>query len=227
MRIADLERYGRTWAERLLGKPLLRLGLSPMALTLGGVMLNGGAAALLALGHLPWAGGVILLAALCDAADGTLARLTNRQSHLGAFLDSTLDRYSEIFIGVGLFFYLLHQERWSDLLLLFLFLSGSLLFSYIRARAEAEGFRNHPGLFIRSLRIAVLAVGLWSGGLSIALWVLAVGVQLSALHRLLGVCLEAWEKAPPETRLTWPRWFREWTTRRALHNQAGGRPQRL
>lgn len=214
MRITDLERYGRTWAERLLGKPLLRLGLSPMALTLGGVLLNAGAAALLALGHLSWAGGVIFLAALCDAADGTLARLTNRQSRLGAFLDSTLDRYSEILIGLGLFLYLLPRGRWSDLLLLYLFLSGSLVFSYIRARAEAEGFQAHPGLFIRSLRIAVLAIGLWSGGLSIALWVLAVGVQLSALHRLLGVCLEAWEKSPPETRLTWPRWFREWTARR-------------
>ncbi len=224
MRIADLERYGRTLAERLLGRPLLRLGLSPMALTLGGVVLNAGAAALLALGHLPWAGGVILLAALCDAADGILARLTNRQSRLGAFLDSSLDRYSEMLIGLGLFLYLLHRERWEDLLLLFLFLSGSLVFSYIRARAEAEGFQNHPGLFIRSMRIAVLTVGLWSGGLSIALWVLAVGVQLSAPHRLLGVCLEAWEKSPPETRLTWPRWLQEWATRRALHNQPGSRP---
>ncbi|MGB9724314.1 MAG: CDP-alcohol phosphatidyltransferase family protein [Chloroflexia bacterium] len=224
MRMADLERSGRTLAERLLGRPLLHLGLSPMALTLGGVMLNGGAAALLALGHLPWAGGVILLAALCDAADGTLARLTNRQSRLGAFLDSTLDRYSEMLIGLGLFLYLLNGKRWSDLLLLFLFLSGSLTFSYIRARAEAEGFRSHPGLFIRSLRIAVLVAGLWSGELAIGLWVLVVGTHLSALHRLVGVCLEAWEKAPPETRPTWPRRLREWTARRTLHNQAGGRP---
>jgi len=196
-----------------------------MALTLGGLLLNGGAAALLALGHLPWAGGIILLAALCDAADGPLARLTNRQSRLGAFLDSTLDRYSEVLIGLGLFLYLLSRERWSDLLLLLLFLSGSLTFSYIRARAEAEGFRSHPGLFIRSLRIGVLVAGLWSGGLSIALWVLTVGTHLSALHRLLGVCLEAWEKAPPETRPAWPRWLQEWTSRRTLHNQAGGRPQ--
>ncbi len=218
MRIADLESAGRALAEWLMTRTLARTSISPLALTLSGTVLSAAAAALLALGHLPWAGGLMLLAALCDATDGALARVTGRQSDLGGFLDSTLDRYSEMLIGLGVLLYLLPSGEWPDLLLLYLFISGALLFSYARARAEAAGFSSHVGLFVRSLRVLLLAVGLLASQLRIALWVLAVGVQLSALHRLLGVCAEARRRdlGLPAPVPVWARWLRSRTERRAL-----------
>jgi CDP-diacylglycerol--glycerol-3-phosphate 3-phosphatidyltransferase len=218
MPIIDLERGGRALAEWLVRRTLARLPVTPLALTLSGTALNVAAAALLALGYLPWAGGLVLFAALFDAADGALARVTGRQSDLGAFLDSTLDRYSEMLIGLGALLYLLPRGAWPDLVLLYLFLSGSLLFSYARARAEAAGFSTHAGLFIRSVRVLLLGIGLLAGQLYIALWVLAVGVQVSALQRLVGVCGEARRKDLhlPAPVPAWTRWFRSRAERRAL-----------
>jgi len=224
--MTDIERSGRSLAERLVGRTLARLPITPLAVTLAGTALSAGAAVLLGLGHLRWAAGLILLSALSDAADGALARVTARQSDLGAFLDSTLDRYAEVLIGLGLLVYLLrHGGSWLDLVLLFLFLSGSLVFSYARARAQAEGFQGRQGLFSRLVRIVLLALGLLAGLLHVTLWVLAIGVQLSAIHRLVGVCLEARREGAPRPAFSLLRWFKERAAaRRALREQADGRP---
>lgn len=208
MRMADLERLGRGVAERVVARTLARLPISPLALTVFGSSLNIGVAVLLALGLLPWGAGLLLLAALFDAADGALARVTHRVSDLGGFLDSTLDRYSEILVGLGLMVYLVQRGDWPDLILLYLFVTGSLLFSYARARAEAGGFSSRGGLFTRSVRIPLLALGLLLGQVHITLWILAVGVLLSAFFRLLGVCAEASGRPFPERVPAWPGWFR-------------------
>lgn len=126
----------------------------------------------------------MLVSAGFDAADGALARVTHRQSDVGAFLDSTLDRYSEVLIGTGLLLHLLQRAAWLDVLLLYLFMTGSLIFSYARARAEASGFDNRGGLFVRSVRLLILAVGLFANQARVALWVLAVGVHLGAFYRV-------------------------------------------
>jgi len=197
MRFADLETAGRALADRVIERTLARFRLSPSVLTVGGTLVNIAVAALLSYGHLRWAACLMLLAAGFDVADGALARVTGRQSELGAFLDSTLDRYSEALIGLGLMIHLLQRGAWLDLVLLYLFMSGSLVFSYTRARAQAEGFSTHAGLFTRLVRLLVLAIGLLAGQLRIALWALAAGVQLSAVQRLLGICAEARRRAPP------------------------------
>lgn len=224
MRLSDIEHSGRGLAERSVERTLARLPLSPLAVTLAGTFLSAAAGVLLGLGHLRWGAGLILLAVLCDALDGALARVTGRQSALGAFLDATLDRYAEVLIGLGLLAYLLQHGTWPELVLLFLFLSGSLLFSYARARAQAEGFQGRQGLFSRLVRIVLLAIGLLAGQLHIALWLLAIGVHLSALHRLVGVCLEAGREGAPVAAFSPARWFRERATRRSLKEQAGGQP---
>ena len=216
MRMADLEQKGRHMAERVTARTLARLPVSPLALTLVGAFLNVGVAALLALGHLPWGAGLLFVAALFDAADGSLARVTQRESRLGAFLDSTLDRYSEILVGLGLMLYLLQRNAWPDLVLLYLFVTGSLLFSYARARAEAAGFAARSGLFTRPVRILLLAVGLFAGQVRITLWILAVGVLVSAFFRLLGVCAEAGGRPFPERAPAWVAWFKGLAAPRAL-----------
>lgn len=205
MRVADLERAGRTVVERVVAQTVARLPISPMALTMAGVILSVGVAVLLALGYLPWAAALMLVSAGFDAADGALARVTQRTSDLGGFLDSTLDRYTEVLSGLGLLIFLLQRGAWPDLILLYLFVTGALLFSYARARAEAAGFVSRDGLFTRSVRILVLAMGLLIGQLHIALWVLAVGVQVSGLYRLLGVCAEARRRELPQAVPSWPR----------------------
>jgi CDP-diacylglycerol--glycerol-3-phosphate 3-phosphatidyltransferase len=217
--MADLERTGRSLAERVAARTLARLPISPLALTLFGAALNIGVAALMALGQLRWAAGLMLVAALFDAADGALARTTRRVSNLGAFLDSTLDRYSEILIGLGLMLYLLQRGAWPDVILLYLFVTGALLFSYTRARAEAAGFTSRGGLFTRSVRILLLAIGLLVGAVHITLWILAVGVLLSAFFRLLGVCAEASGRPFPESAPAWLQWFRGLSTRHPLGDE--------
>ena len=218
MRIVDLERFGRNLAERVVARTLARLPVSPLALTLVGSSLNIGVAALLALGHLPWAAGLLFVAALFDAADGALARVTRRASDLGAFLDSTLDRYSEVMVGLGLMIYLLQRNAWPDLILLYLFVTGSLIFSYARARAEAAGFTSRDGIFTRSVRILLLSIGLLAGQVHITLWVLAVGVLLSAFARLLGVCAEASGRPFPERVPAWRGWFKDLAAAHALRD---------
>ncbi len=223
MRVEDVERFGRALAERLVSRTLARLPVSPTAVTLVGTILNVAVACLLALGYLPWAAGLMLFAAAFDALDGALARVTGRQSDLGAYLDATLDRYSETLVGLGLLLYLIAQRAWFDLILLYVFTAGSLLFSYARARAEAEGFQARVGLFTRPLRVLVLAVGLLAGQVRIALWILAVGVQVSAVHRLLAVCLEAQGEALPPLVLLWREWFRERRSRRGSRRRSDDR----
>ncbi len=109
-RPATLSDWTRRWSGGLLStlvKPLAALGVTPNALTVAGLLLNAGVAAVLANGYLAWGGGLILLAGVFDALDGSLARLTGQQSRFGAFLDSTLDRYSDALVFVGLaWFYL-------------------------------------------------------------------------------------------------------------------------
>ncbi len=205
MRLGAMEEKGRALAERVAKRTLAYLPISPSALTVFGSLLNLVVAALLSVGYVQWAAIVMFLAAGFDVADGALARVTRRESQLGAFLDSTLDRFSEVLVGLGLLIYFLRWGSWMDQLLLYLFICGSLLVSYVRARAEAQGYSNHAGLFTRPVRVILLGIGLLAGQLRITLWVMAVGVLLSALHRLFGVCMEDWRKNHPGRIPSWSR----------------------
>ncbi|MGC8873805.1 MAG: CDP-alcohol phosphatidyltransferase family protein [Chloroflexia bacterium] len=227
MRLWEVEEAGRRLAERLTAYTLARVPISPSAITVAGALLNVAVALLLAWGYLRWAAGLMLLAACFDVADGALARTTGRVTPLGAFLDSTLDRYSEGLIGLGLLIHLLQRNAWLDIVLLYLFLVGSFIFSYARARAEAEGFTTHPGLFTRLVRLVVLALGLLAGQTRIVLWVLAVGVQGSALQRLCGVCLEARKRTVSSAPSPFRVWLKGLLAHRALREEPKSPPRPL
>ncbi|MBN1483714.1 MAG: CDP-alcohol phosphatidyltransferase family protein [Chloroflexia bacterium] len=191
MRLADLEQAGRKIVQAVVQRTLARLPLSATTLTVSGTLLNLVVAALLAHGDLRWGAAALLLAGSFDMFDGALARCKGQASELGAFLDATLDRCSEILVGLGLWLHLLQRGSWVDQLLLYLFISGSLLFSYTRARAEAQGLRTPHAVFDRPVRLLLLALGLLLGQLRPALWLLAPGVWAGALYRLLNVYLQA------------------------------------
>ena len=158
---------------------LARTSITPSAITWVGFLLAVGAAALIIAGHLFAAGFMVLFAGFFDILDGALARHTNQTTRFGAVLDSILDRLSEAVLLLGiLVLFLLAEElsvlftllakEWS-ILLVCLALFGSLLVSYIRARAEALDLECQVGLFTRAERVIVLALGLMLNQVVIAL----------------------------------------------------------
>ncbi len=173
------------WPARLIA----RTGVSPNALTLIGLLLNVVVAVVLALGH-PVAGGVlVLLANAFDMLDGALARVTGKVSRFGAFLDSTMDRYEEavLYLGIGVWLY----SQGNGLLLLagYLAIIGSILVSYTRARAESLGIGGEVGWLPRPERLVLLAVALIFHYYLLApvLLLLAVFTNVTAVQRILHV----------------------------------------
>ena len=139
---------------------LARTPITPSVITWFGFLLAVGAAVLIITGHLLAAGFVVLIAGFFDILDGALARYTNRVTHFGAVLDSTLDRLSEAVLLLGILVLYAGEQSITGILLVGAALIGSLLVSYIRARAEALGLECQVGLFTRAERVIVLALGL-------------------------------------------------------------------
>jgi CDP-diacylglycerol--glycerol-3-phosphate 3-phosphatidyltransferase len=164
--------------------PLARLGVSPNHLTVLGFAGNAGAAVLAARGEFLLAGAVMLVASALDLLDGALARATDRASSFGAIFDSVLDRMSEAAVLAGLAYYYAGRGEREETVLCFAALTGSLLVSYVRARAQGEGFDLRDGWFTRAERVILLSGGLIISQVRIALWVLAIMANLTALQRL-------------------------------------------
>lgn len=174
-----------------IAQVLARWKIHPNTLTLLGCLLTIGVGGVIASGHLTLGGWLLAVVAPIDALDGALARVTGRSSRFGAFLDSTLDRVSEAVLLLCLAAHYLWRGATTEVLLAFLALIGSTLVSYTRARAEANGYSCKVGFFTRLERTVVLAAGLILGIPTIALWVLAIGSNLTVLWRILHVYFQA------------------------------------
>ena len=172
-----------------------RVPVTPNQVTVAGTALTFVAAGLAAFGQLRWAGVVLIFAGTCDILDGALARSTHASYTYGAFLDSTLDRYSEGAIYIGLAAYFVSAggplERWLVLATVAA-LAGSFLVSYVRARAQSLGFTCESGLFARPERVVVTVVGLIFGGWVLygVIFLLAMLTNLTALQRIREVWLQ-------------------------------------
>jgi CDP-diacylglycerol--glycerol-3-phosphate 3-phosphatidyltransferase len=173
---------------RILYEPLARFfswtGVSPNVVTVIGFVMMVGVAVVLARGHLFWGGILIIGVGLFDAVDGSLARMIGRTSRFGAFLDSTLDRFSEAVIFFGLFIHFSGQHRELELILIYATVVGSLMVSYARARAEGIGVPLKDGLFTRFERIFLLVVGLLFNLLLPVLVILAIFSNFTAVQRM-------------------------------------------
>ncbi len=186
-----LSNLGRRLSAPLLAWISARLrhtGITPNALSVLGFGLTLLAAFILAAGALRWGGALLLLASLFDMLDGALARALGRTSKFGAFLDSTLDRYSESVAMVALVYYYagLGDGR-TQAVLVVAALVGSLMVSYTRARAEALNVECKVGLLQRPERVLLLVVGLLSGWMTPVLWGLALLANFTALQRIYQV----------------------------------------
>ncbi|HEY0830190.1 MAG TPA: CDP-alcohol phosphatidyltransferase family protein [Candidatus Dormibacteraeota bacterium] len=172
-----------------------RTPLTPNQITVVGVALTLVAAGLVAFGQLRWAGVVLIFAGTCDILDGALARSTRASYTYGAFLDSTLDRYSEgaIYLGLAAYFVTIQGplQRWLVLATMAA-LAGSFLVSYVRARAQSLGFICETGLFARPERVVVTVIGLLIGGpvLYGVVFLLAIVTNITALQRIREVWLQ-------------------------------------
>jgi len=185
-----LEQVVRGWLSPLIAA-MDALGISPNALTVAGLLLNFGAAAIVASGELALGAGAFLFASAFDMLDGSLARRRGMASRLGAFLDSTFDRLSETALFLAL---LIDHARtpygpdWMPAAIL-IALAGSLTTSYARARSESLGQECKVGWVERPERVVLLVLGLVLGRdfLGFAVFALAALTWLTVLQRILHV----------------------------------------
>ena len=167
---------------------LARLGVSPNFLTVAGMLAHLLFAWLIATGRMQLAGIAILLIVPLDALDGALARKTGRdQGGFGAFLDSTSDRIAEIILFAGYLVYFSNEENIWLAAAAYLALTGSLMVSYTRSRAEALGLSCKVGLFTRVERYVVIVISLLIDRPEWGIVILAVGVCFTVAQRVFHV----------------------------------------
>lgn len=176
-----------------IGTFLNELGIRPNVITTAGLIGNITAGVMIAIGQLFWGGIIAMVTSPLDALDGTMARLRNESSRYGAFVDSVTDRYSEFALYSGLLVYFIITGTWQDALLVFFAAIGSILVSYIRAKAEALNYSAKIGLFTRVERYLVLIPGIILGFPRISLWILAILSNFTALQRFWHVRKQAKE----------------------------------
>ncbi|MDB5022055.1 MAG: CDP-alcohol phosphatidyltransferase [Pedobacter sp.] len=149
-------------------RALIRIGLTPNAVTTIGLLLNIGVAIIFIFGaektnrgdlsFVGWGGALVLFAGLFDMLDGQVARLGNMSSTFGALYDSVLDRYSELILFLGICYYLVSHHYFLSSLFAFIALMGSMMVSYTRARAEGLGIECKGGIMQRPERVVTIGV---------------------------------------------------------------------
>ncbi len=197
----------KTKARELLD-PLARfaadLGISPTTITVVGLGISTIAGVALARGHFLATGILVLLGGLCDMTDGAVARAGEGGTRIGAFLDSTLDRYSELVVFLGALVYYLAGPGVTPepvtAAVILIALGGSLLVSYTRARAEAIGVECQVGIAERPERLILIIVGTLLGPavFRIVLWILAILSHITAAQRIHHVVRTLSHDDPPQ-----------------------------
>ncbi|MBA4420176.1 MAG: CDP-alcohol phosphatidyltransferase family protein [Anaerolinea sp.] len=171
-----------------------KTGILPNTVTLLGLVGTTFGAYLLATENIRWGGLVILITGPIDALDGTMAKLRGEQTEFGAFVDSVTDRYSELIILAGLLIYYITKQDDLAIGLVYFAAAGSVLVSYVKARAESLGFTAKVGILTRVERYLVLAPALLINRPEIALWVIAIFANFTALQRIFFVRQQAKEQ---------------------------------
>jgi CDP-diacylglycerol--glycerol-3-phosphate 3-phosphatidyltransferase len=192
-----------------LGNLLARLRIHPNVITLLGLALSATAGLIYSTGSFFWAAWFLVLAGSCDALDGHLARLTGRSSPFGAFFDSTMDRFGEVLIFIGLAWHFSGGSAGAfgdvsdaarvqspfSVALIILAASGSMMVSYTRARAEALGVECKVGWMQRPERLVMLILGSLLAALPVVglvlmkltLLTLALTANITAVQRVVHV----------------------------------------
>jgi CDP-diacylglycerol--glycerol-3-phosphate 3-phosphatidyltransferase len=193
----NLERFLRTKSKTFLDKiagAVNSTGILPNTITLLGLIGTAVGAIFLATDRITLGGVILLVMGPIDALDGSMARLRGDQTEFGAFVDSVTDRYSELVIFAGLLAHYLQQNDWLNCGLVFLAAAGSVMVSYVKARAEGLGFTAKVGVLSRLERYLVLIPGLILNIPWVSLWIIAIFANYTALQRILEVRRQAAEQ---------------------------------
>jgi phosphatidylglycerophosphate synthase len=186
-----LSRWIRSWFSRLLQPFLLLLtgfGVTPTQLTISGLLLMLVSGFVLSQNHLIIGGIFLLLGGLLDGIDGPLARVTNRTTKFGAFLDSICDHSGDFALSLGLLWLYLNSKASTEVVLIFVAFFGSMFGSLVRSRAGMVGIETKDvGLVTRFERSLLLLIGLFTHHVTIALWILAVVNTMAAMQRIIYV----------------------------------------
>jgi len=191
MTFADKMRIWFRWYLNPIAGFFNRIGIRPNSVTLFGLLGTIGCATLIAFGHMTWAGILLLIMGPVDAMDGALARLRNEASEWGAFVDSVTDRYSELFLFLGFLIYYMLQADAAGIILSYLAAAGSVLVSYVKARADASKLDANVGLLTRVERYIVLIPGLILNLPLPILAIIAVLANFTAFQRIMRVRRDA------------------------------------
>jgi CDP-diacylglycerol---glycerol-3-phosphate 3-phosphatidyltransferase len=168
---------------------LTRWNMHPNTFTTLGFLISCIASYFMARGDFKIAALLVLLAGICDTIDGKLARDSGKVSKFGALYDSTLDRYSEVLLFFGIAYYFIKNDLYLSSIAVAIALGGSLMVSYIRARAEGLGFDCKVGILQRSERLLLISAGglIHLNALIAAIWIIAVFSNITAVVRILHV----------------------------------------
>src|SRR5437660_8252147 len=173
---------------KIIRKIVEMLALSrihPNVLTFIGLVINVWAAFLFAAGRFRAAGLVVLGAGLFDMVDGRVARETNRVTKFGGFFDSVLDRYSDLLLLMGLLVYYASINRFFYIVLTAIVMTGSVMVSYTRARAECTIPKCKVGFLERPERVVLIIIGALFDRMAPVLWVIAMLSNLTVVHRMI------------------------------------------
>jgi CDP-diacylglycerol--glycerol-3-phosphate 3-phosphatidyltransferase len=179
---------------KIIAKIVEWLALSrihPNVLTFIGLLINVIAAFLFAGGHFRAAGFVVLGAGLFDMVDGRVARETNRVTRFGGFFDSVLDRYSDMALFMGLLVYYASINRFFYIVLTAIVMTGSVMVSYARSRAECTIPQCKVGFLERPERIVLIIIGALFDRMAPVLWVIAILSNITVIHRMIHTFQEA------------------------------------
>ncbi len=159
--------------------------INPNFLTFLGLVTNIAAAWQFARGRFVAAGLVVIGAGFFDLVDGPVARESNRVTRFGGFFDSVLDRYSDLALFMGLLVYYASIDRFFYIVLTAIVMTGSVMVSYTRARAENTIPRCKVGFLERPERIVLIILGALFDRMAPVLWVIAVLSNLTVIYRMV------------------------------------------
>ena len=165
--------------------------IHPNVLTAIGLVINIYAAWLLSQGSFRWAALVVIGAGLFDMVDGRVARATSQVTRFGGFFDSVVDRYSDLALYMGLLVYYASINRFFYIVLTAVVMTGSVMVSYTRARAENAIPKCKVGFLERPERIVLIIIGALFDRMAGVLWVIAVLSNLTVVHRMIYTWQEA------------------------------------
>src|SRR3954467_433680 len=165
--------------------------IHPNALTFIGLLINIWAAWLFSEGKMLAAGMVVVGAAVFDMVDGRVARATDQVTRFGGFFDSVLDRYSDLALFMGLLVYYSSINRNFYIVLTAIVMTGSVMISYTRARAENAIPKCKVGFLERPERVVLIIIGALFDRMAAVLWVIAVLSNVTVIHRMIYTWQEA------------------------------------